>query len=168
VMRNKFGELVFSEDALLNLLMKSTDIGIDGITSKVKFPDELRYVMDDVPTFRSPADESLTVEEYDRKNQQSWAMPEEYKNMDIAAHVLSLCQTDAERQRCGKELLLFQERGMMTLLCYIKYLMDLVIKHGFIIGVGRGSSVSSYVLYLMGVHKINSMYYDLDVEEFLR
>jgi DNA polymerase III alpha subunit len=35
-------------------------------------------------------------------------------------------------------------------------------------GVGRGSSVASYVLYLIGVHKIDSMYYDLDIEEFLR
>jgi DNA polymerase III alpha subunit len=41
-------------------------------------------------------------------------------------------------------------------------------KHNIVWGVGRGSSVASYVLYLIGVHKINSMYYDLDIEEFLR
>ena len=35
-------------------------------------------------------------------------------------------------------------------------------------GVGRGSSTASYVLYLLGVHRIDSMYYDLDPEEFLR
>jgi DNA polymerase III alpha subunit len=35
-------------------------------------------------------------------------------------------------------------------------------------GVGRGSSVASYVLYLLGVHRIDSMFYDLDVSEFLR
>ena len=35
-------------------------------------------------------------------------------------------------------------------------------------GVGRGSSVSSYVLYKLGIHRIDSMFYDLDVEEFLR
>jgi len=35
-------------------------------------------------------------------------------------------------------------------------------------GVGRGSSVASYVLYLLGVHRIDSMFYDLDVAEFLR
>jgi hypothetical protein len=28
--------------------------------------------------------------------------------------------------------------------------------------------VASYVLYLLGVHRIDSMYYDLDVGEFLR
>jgi DNA polymerase III alpha subunit len=35
-------------------------------------------------------------------------------------------------------------------------------------GVGRGSSVASYVLYKLGVHRIDSMYYDLDPQEFLR
>ena len=35
-------------------------------------------------------------------------------------------------------------------------------------GVGRGSSVASFVLYKLGVHKIDSLYYNLDVHEFLR
>jgi DNA polymerase III alpha subunit len=35
-------------------------------------------------------------------------------------------------------------------------------------GVGRGSSVASFVLYKLKVHRINSMYYELDPAEFLR
>jgi DNA polymerase III alpha subunit len=35
-------------------------------------------------------------------------------------------------------------------------------------GVGRGSSVASYVLFLIGIHKVDSLYYDLPIEEFLR
>jgi DNA polymerase III alpha subunit len=35
-------------------------------------------------------------------------------------------------------------------------------------GVGRGSSVASYVLYLLEVHRVDSMYYNLDIREFLR
>jgi DNA polymerase III alpha subunit len=35
-------------------------------------------------------------------------------------------------------------------------------------GVGRGSSVASNVLYLLGVHRIDSMFYELDSREFLR
>jgi hypothetical protein len=35
-------------------------------------------------------------------------------------------------------------------------------------GVGRGSSVASYVLFLIGVHKINSIKYNLDINEFLK
>jgi DNA polymerase III alpha subunit len=88
--------------------------------------------------------------------------------LDIAAHVLNLCQSDAELQRVGQELLLFQERDLFDLLKYLKYLVDVMRDNHVIWGVGRGSSVASYVLYLLGVHRINSLYYDLDPAEFLR
>jgi DNA polymerase III alpha subunit len=95
-------------------------------------------------------------------------MPEEYQQLDIAKHVLDLCSTDAELQRVGEELLLFQERNLFNLLRYLKYLVDVMQSNRLIWGVGRGSSVSSYVLYLLKVHRINSMFYELDPAEFLR
>jgi DNA polymerase III alpha subunit len=95
-------------------------------------------------------------------------MPNEYKNMDIAKYVLELCVTDAELQRTGEELLLYQEHDLFDLLRYMKYLVDVMRENHVIWGVGRGSSVASYVLYLLGVHRINSMFYDLDPSEFLR
>ena len=64
--------------------------------------------------------------------------------------------------------MLFQEREAFDLLRYLKYLVDTMRKNNIVWGVGRGSSVASYVLYLIGVHKINSMYYDLDIAEFLK
>jgi len=63
---------------------------------------------------------------------------------------------------------LYQERGLFDLLRYLKYLVDVMRDNRVIWGVGRGSSVASYVLYLLGVHRIDSIYYDLAVEEFLR
>ena len=95
-------------------------------------------------------------------------MPDEYKNMDIAKYLLDLCHTQDQLQRVGKELLLYQDRNLMDLLRYLKYLVDTMRANNIIWGVGRGSSVSSYVLYLLGVHRVDSMYYDLNVEEFLR
>jgi len=95
-------------------------------------------------------------------------MSEEYHNLDIAEHVLSLCSTDAELQRCGEELLLFQERDLFNLLRYLKYLVDVMTQHNLIRVVGRGSSTTSYVLCKLGVHQIDSMYYELDPAEFLR
>ena len=94
------------------------------------------------------------------------ASPE--KNMDIAKFLLDQCSHDAEIQRVGKELLLFQEREMFDLLKYLKYLVDTMRANNIVWGVGRGSSVSSFVLYLIGVHRINSLYYGLEVEEFIR
>ena len=101
-------------------------------------------------------------------NQQQWFMPDSYRQLDIAEYVLGLCQTNAELQRCGQELMLYQERGLFDLLRYLKYLVDVMTEHRLIWGVGRGSSVASYVLYKLGVHRIDSLYYDLDPGEFLR
>lgn len=110
----------------------------------------------------------MTVEEFDIMKQNTWHMPDEYKNLDIAEYILSLCDSDAKLQRCGQELLLFQERNLFDLLRYLKYLVDTLRANRMIWGVGRGSSVASYVLYLLGVHRIDSIFYDLDPSEFLR
>ena len=105
---------------------------------------------------------------FHKQNQDNWNMPDKYKNLDIAKYLLDLCTTDVQLQRVGKELLLYQERGMFKLLCFLVYLVDTMRDNDIVWGVGRGSSVASYVLYLIGVHKIDSIYYDLDVDEFLR
>jgi len=63
---------------------------------------------------------------------------------------------------------MFQERDMFMILRYLKYLVDTMRKHNIVWGVGRGSSVASYVLYLLGVHRINSLHYDLSIDEFLK
>jgi DNA polymerase III alpha subunit len=81
---------------------------------------------------------------------------------------LDQCKNDAELQRAGEELIMFQERDMFTLLKYLKYLVDTMRKHNVVWGVGRGSSVASFVLFLIGIHKINSLYYDLSIDEFLK
>ena len=124
--------------------------------------------LEQVPELVEYAFTDMTVEEFDTLKQNSWHMPDEYKQLDIAEYVLSLCDTDARLQRCGEELLLFQERNLFDLLRYLKYLVDTLRANNMIWGVGRGSSVASYVLYLLGVHRIDSMFYDLDAREFLR
>ena len=111
---------------------------------------------------------SVDMTTFDNMNQNNWFMPKEYIEFDIAKYVLDLCQTDYELQRVGEELIKFQEREMFPLLCYCKYLVDTMRKHNVVWGVGRGSSVSSYVLFLIGIHRINSLHYDLSIDEFLK
>lgn len=108
------------------------------------------------------------IEEFDRLNQSNWKMPDEYKNLDIVSHVLSLCVEQHELQRVGQELLIYEKKNAMDLLRYLKYLVDTMRTHGIIWGVGRGSSVASYVLFLLGVHKIDSIYYDIPLTEFFK
>ena len=62
----------------------------------------------------------------------------------------------------------YEARGMLDLLRYMIYLVDFMRENDIVWGVGRGSSVASYVLYLIGVHRIDSIQFDLDWREFLR
>ena len=109
-----------------------------------------------------------TQAQFDHRCRSTWFMPEEYKQLDIAELVISRCSTPEQLQRCGQELLLYQARDLFDLLRYLVYLVDVMKQNQVIWGVGRGSSVASYVLYLLGAHRIDSMFYDLDVTEFLR
>lgn len=170
MIQNKFGELVFSESDVCNLLMQGRDINslsgmiVDHNTKLESWPD----IIDPLPDFHQQRFHNCTVPEFHAQQQRNWHMPEEYKTLDIAAHVLNLCDTQEQLQRCGQELLLYQERDLFDLLRYLKYLVDVMTKNHIIWGVGRGSSVASYVLYKLGVHRIDSMYYNLDIQEFLR
>jgi DNA polymerase III alpha subunit len=170
---NKFGEIIYSTHDVCDLIMQGKEpwnikrLTVDPSVNLETAVNTVENVADLI-TWTFPTDESISVPDYDAANQSSWHMPEQYQQLDIAAHILDLCKTDAELQRVGEELLLYQERGLFDLLRYLKYLVDIMTEHRIIWGVGRGSSVASYVLYLLGVHRIDSMFYDLDPREFLR
>lgn len=161
--------MIFDQQDVCNLLLQGRSISdlqgmiVDDSVILDQWPDFVPR-----PDLRSQVSHDCTVPEFHRQQQQHWHMPDSYKNMDIAKHVLDLCHTEAELQRCGAELLLYQEKNLFDLLKYLKYLVDVMQENKIVWGVGRGSSVSSYVLYKLSVHKIDSLYYNLDITEFLR
>ncbi len=136
------------------------------VDNEINFDDILQ--LENTPKLIKYNNLDISVEEFDNINQSNWLMPEQYKTMDIAQYVLEQCKGEAELQRAGEELLLFQERDMFVLLRYLKYLVDTMRANNIVWGVGRGSSVASFVLFLLGVHRINSLYYDLSIDEFLK
>ena len=165
---DKFGRQVLNETDICEIYLRDPERILKDITvdCDIQFPDILE--LENTPILKKLEPLEMTVEEYDAQNQQNWYIPDEYKNFDIAKYVLDLCETDAELQRVGEELIQYQELGMFPMLCYCKYLVDTMRKHNVVWGVGRGSSVSSYVLYLIGIHRINSLHYDLSIDEFLK
>lgn len=169
---DKFGQMVFGEQDVIHLYLQGHDINTlqHLLVDNTIDLETAASILDNVPAFirYDELAQQQTVEQWDHRCQSTWYMPDEYKTLDIAAHVLALCNTEAELQRCGEELLLFQERNLFDLLRYLKYLVDVMTENRLIWGVGRGSSVASYVLYKLGVHRIDSMYYELDPTEFLR
>lgn len=166
---DKFGNIVLDDKDLVDLYLTNTDFYPSReflVEEEIVFPGNLE--LKDVPKIKKHVELDLSVEEYDKIHSRNWHMPEDYKNFDIAKYVLDLCSDEQELQRAGQELLMFQERNLLDLLRYLKFLVDFMRANNIVWGVGRGSSVSSFVLYLIGVHKINPIFYGLSVEEFLR
>ena len=95
-------------------------------------------------------------------------MPDEYKNLDIYRYLEEKCATPEEVKRVDEEYTEYEKRGLLDLLRFLVYLVDIMRKNNIVWGVGRGSSVASYILYLIGIHKINSIQYELDWHEFMR
>lgn len=165
--QDNFGQMIFTEDDLCEIFYKNINKKFDKpvfIENQINLHNDL----DNVPKLIEYISPDVSIEEFDKQNQTNWHMPDQYKTMDIAQFVLNSCKDDNELQRAGHELLLFQERNLFDLLRYLKYLVDTMREHDIVWGVGRGSSTASFVLYLLGVHKINSLYYDLSIDEFLK
>lgn len=167
MIKDKFGQYIYNENDVLDLVMREIDIEHTNLLVTELDTKQLNNAFGTITTteYTEPTE---TLLEFDTKNQKNWYMPDDYKQLDIAEHVLSLCTTQEELQRCGTELLMYQDRNLFNLLRYLKYLVDTMKENNIIWGVGRGSSVSSYILFKMEVHKVDSMFYNLDVGEFLR
>lgn len=106
--------------------------------------------------------------DFDSVAQQQWFCPAEYLDINLENYLLDRCSTEEEKTRVVTELHAFYERGLGDLLKYMIYLVDTMRENNILWGVGRGSSVASFVLYLIGIHRINPLEYDLDWQEFLR
>jgi DNA polymerase III alpha subunit len=163
-----YGQQIFTENELCLLYLQDPlrTIKYAFVEKDINFDDILQ--LENIPELIKYTDPKVSIEDFDNDNQSRWHLPVDYANMDIAKYVLDKCTSEAELQRAGEELLLFQERDMFILLKYLKYLVDTMRKNNIVWGVGRGSSVASFVLFLLEIHRINSLYYDLSIDEFLK
>lgn len=107
-----------------------------------------------------------------------WTIPQEYANLNVIdymfqAHSLLFDELPAsefaERERrLAEELVIYQRKGLDDVLRTIIWIINILTTNNVVWGVGRGSSVSSYVLYVIGVHDVDSHAYALDIDDFLR
>ena len=176
------------------MLMKTDSLGIPRFNNKDLIDmiysgnaDKCHVVLcdtsDDIDKFNKAMEEQgmnslqkyipldVDQKDFDGVCQGEWFMPDEYKDINVYEYVLGKAETPCPQHtqyRIWEELKAFEERDMEDLLRYMIYLVDFMREHNVVWGVGRGSSVASYVLYLIGVHKVDSIQYGLDWREFLR
>jgi DNA polymerase III alpha subunit len=163
-----YGNPIYTETDLFNAIMANPDITLKKCFVESKIDIDPKLGIQNEPELLQYIDPKIDKDKFDSICQNIWLMPDEYKNLDISKWVLSQCQSDAELQRAAAELFKFTERNLIPLLQYLKYLVDTMRKNNIVWGVGRGSSVASFVLFLIGIHKINSLFYSLEIEEFLK
>lgn len=106
-----------------------------------------------------------------------WTMPPEYKNLDVLEYIstkhialtegMTAVEADARDVRLMQELAKYVKFGLVDVLRAVIWTINTLASNNVVWGVGRGSSVSSYVLYVIGVHDVDSYMYDLDVDDFL-
>lgn len=109
----------------------------------------------------------------------NWVLPDKYDKLELESWIFQkhdqLAQTNnwtvteitSRLNRLCTELVEFENRNLTNLLKTMVYITDQLTQKQILWGVGRGSSVSSYLLYVLGVHDVDSFAFDLDIEDFM-
>lgn len=98
----------------------------------------------------------------------AWNMPDEYLDLDLEQYFAKMISNQEQAERVALELDLFREHGLEPMLRYMIYMVRTMQAQGVVWGVGRGSSVSSYLLFLIGLHMVDPIKYNLDIREFIK
>ena len=166
---NETGDCIYTEKDAIELLYSNPELDI----SKLFFDDPIQYnisIMDSGLPLKKlqtvPSRPSPKVFDEDMIN--NWYMPISYSKINVKEYLLNKCQTQEERDRVEQEYILFEKKKFIRVLQFLIYFIDTLRAKNVVWGVGRGSSVASFCLFLIGVHKINPLQYDLNIAEFLR
>ena len=167
---DEYGQEFYTEDELIKLIHINPEMDLANVLldKPTAFNTANRNLFAGFPTIKQYSKPIVNVAQFDEYKQSQWHMPDDYKKFDILNWLVEQCTADEQVDRVAQELALYDERNLLPLLRFLKYMIDTFRKNDIVWGVGRGSSVSSYVLYLLGVHKIDSMAYNSDVTDFLR
>ena len=157
---NEYGDSIFNEDGVIDILLSKLDINVyANVNNQIRIP-QIKLLK-----YTKPIE---NIEDYHNKKSNNVYIPEEYKMIDIRSFVLEKCETNEEIDRVNLECDIIDKRNMNNFFRCMIYLVDVMRKNNIVWGVGRGSSVASYVLYKIGIHKIDSIKYEIDHNEFFK
>jgi DNA polymerase III alpha subunit len=163
-MLDKFNRYECDEETGINLLYKGKSL------KHVEFKEsaDVKLYNEKCNEFDIESLQILSENDFDRIN--TYLIPEHYKSLDVEEYVRKLV-SDGDSDQIGRvemELTEFKTRNLFPVLKVLIYIIDTMRKNNLVWGIGRGSSVASYVLYLIGIHKVDSLKYNLDIKEFLK
>lgn len=167
------GDITVEASKIMDVLSKgvknSAGICVDRIT-----PDIVQY------NRLVPQHEQIRVKDGLTSITAVQQIPMEYAYLDVQNYILDRMALEATKEgltdkqltmrieRVQHEMSLYESFELFPVLRTLIYVINTLDTNNVVWGVGRGSSVSSYVLYLIGVHDVDSVEYDLDIRDFLR
>jgi len=166
---DKFGNPIFNSQDIFKFLYQGKLSNLKELT--VDYTEEIAKLEQTAGfTFQKFNDqlEAIDIADFDSALQTDWFMPVEYKDFDVESWCLARCTTTEQINRVKAEMTVYKSKQLTPLLQWTKHFVDTCNNNGIVWGVGRGSSVASFVLFLLGVHQIDSVKYNLDWQEFLR
>jgi hypothetical protein len=164
------GEVAFKHHCLIDLLARETPI--DGLKA-------LRHPDIELHNRRNPAHQ-ISIIDIDGEitglpaTTFDWKISHEYKNINIVEFLEQRLlekfpkPKKIYRTRMQLELSMMIERQMEDFLKTLIYIVDVFDANGVVRGIGRGSCCASLVLFLIGVHMVDPIEYDIPIDEFLR
>ncbi len=166
---NEHGDVIFSEEDVIDLLYADPKFDISKLyfNDIEKYSNSLKELGIDLPIINT-APKRAKPELFDKENCEQWHMPDKYYQINVLQWLLDKCQNDEEKMRVQAEYDLFEKKKFIRVLQFLIYFVNTLRENNIVWGVGRGSSVASFCLFLIGVHKINPLLYNLDITEFLR
>ncbi len=166
---NETGDCIFTEQDAIDLLYTNPDFDISKLFFELteQYNNSIKDTGLDLQQLQT-VPKQPTPAKVDAANIANWFMPQKYYELNVLEWLLNKCQNDTEKKRVEQEYLLFEKKNFIKVLQFLIYFIDTLRANNIVWGVGRGSSVASFCLFLIGIHKINPLQYDLNIAEFLR
>lgn len=168
-MLDKFKRPMTDETVGIEMLYKNKSF----VNTEFMESEDIKLYNENCAEFDIEKVQILTDEDFDRIN--TYLIPKHYLDIDVEDYVRKLVSNRVDgtdnaeaSQRVEMELTEYKARNLYPVLKVLIYIIDTMRRNNLVWGIGRGSSIASYVLFLLGVHKVNSIKYNLDIKEFLK
>jgi DNA polymerase III alpha subunit len=129
-------------------------------------------ITDEIKQFNRYSSAKLQVKTELNDLSLEWSIPEAYIKMDIESHIKSIPldddNIDLRIARRDKEIELFRKYGLEDILRLVVFIVDTLKEKNVVWGTGRGSSCSSYLFYIIGLHCVDVIKYDIPIHDFFK
>lgn len=166
--------------------LKNRTLWYDG-TNQVEPEDVPQLILDGVPlskivvnslnedleTFNTLEDVEFPLNKMENNQLgSSWNIPSQCKNINLKEYILAKLvdrfpnADDRYVKRLEEELLEITSRDVVDLFRTLIFVTETLLKSDTVLGVGRGSSCASLFLFVLGLHKVDPIKYNIPASEF--